>query len=219
MASSSAKHPRQTAEWQRAKAKVLKRDQYRCQQCGMAESVWSGADLQVHHIHPVKHGGGNSLENLIVVCNSCHWKLHRKNPEDNRYPLSLLSEKPPRAPSVDPRNNAYLTDMQKEVIGLLKQFGPMRLKDIIDRTEMTRGYIQTVMQRLGSMGFTGRISRGVYVFITEDEYYRGREVRERRAENENDDPILLDGYIPWGNIDYWCYQDLEDIQEHQEEQL
>lgn len=33
--------------------------------------------LQVHHIVPVKQGGTNNADNLIVLCPNCHYKAHR----------------------------------------------------------------------------------------------------------------------------------------------
>lgn len=33
--------------------------------------------LQVHHIIPVKEGGTNNADNLIVLCPNCHYKAHR----------------------------------------------------------------------------------------------------------------------------------------------
>lgn len=33
--------------------------------------------LQVHHIIPVKKGGTNDANNLIVLCPNCHYKAHR----------------------------------------------------------------------------------------------------------------------------------------------
>lgn len=41
-----------------------------CASCG------AGYDLQVHHVRPVSQGGTNSLENLQVLCRSCHNKIH-----------------------------------------------------------------------------------------------------------------------------------------------
>ena len=46
--------------------KVLFRDSYRCQLCGINNT------LDVHHIKPKGAGGGDSFKNLIVLCRSCH---------------------------------------------------------------------------------------------------------------------------------------------------
>lgn len=41
-----------------------------CHMCGKTEQ------LVVHHIIPVKNKGNRNKENLVVLCNSCHRKLH-----------------------------------------------------------------------------------------------------------------------------------------------
>ena len=41
----------------------------KCELCGSRRS------LEAHHIIPIAFGGGDSLDNLICVCNSCHAKL------------------------------------------------------------------------------------------------------------------------------------------------
>ena len=50
--------------------KVLKRDGYRCQMCGV--TAQDGARLEIDHIHPVSKGGGNELSNLQVLCRDCN---------------------------------------------------------------------------------------------------------------------------------------------------
>ena len=49
---------------------VLKRDNYRCQMCGV--TAQDGAVLEIDHIHPVSKGGGNELSNLQVLCRDCN---------------------------------------------------------------------------------------------------------------------------------------------------
>lgn len=49
---------------------VLKRDGWRCQDCGVMK------DLQVHHIRPRGRLGGDVMQNLITLCASCHGKRH-----------------------------------------------------------------------------------------------------------------------------------------------
>ncbi len=43
------------------------RDNYTCQKCGQ----WQG-ELHVHHIIPLSEDGPDTLENVIVLCVSCH---------------------------------------------------------------------------------------------------------------------------------------------------
>ena len=50
--------------------RVLKRDGWRCQQCGSSNS------LQVHHMQPRSHLGGDVEENLITLCGACHRQVH-----------------------------------------------------------------------------------------------------------------------------------------------
>jgi rubredoxin len=49
---------------------ILKRDDYRCQMCGV--NAKDGATLEIDHIHPVSKGGTNELDNLQVLCRDCN---------------------------------------------------------------------------------------------------------------------------------------------------
>lgn len=49
---------------------VLKRDGWKCQNCGASE------DLQVHHICRRSAQGPDIKENLITLCAACHKRLH-----------------------------------------------------------------------------------------------------------------------------------------------
>lgn len=49
----------------------LMRDGYQCQQCGKTQGR-----LEAHHIHFRKHGGKDTLSNLLTLCESCHHRLH-----------------------------------------------------------------------------------------------------------------------------------------------
>jgi 5-methylcytosine-specific restriction endonuclease McrA len=51
--------------------KVLCRDGWRCQLCGVM------SNLEVHHKEFRSHSGDDSQENLITVCAACHVDLHR----------------------------------------------------------------------------------------------------------------------------------------------
>ena len=49
---------------------VLRRDRWRCQQCG------SRSNLELHHIKFRSHLGTDSEENLTTLCRECHKRLH-----------------------------------------------------------------------------------------------------------------------------------------------
>jgi len=52
------------------RAEVLRRDNYRCMDCGAASS--DGVKLHVHHRKPVSAGGTDDLENLVTNCDQCN---------------------------------------------------------------------------------------------------------------------------------------------------
>lgn len=64
----NATKPRQlSAEWQRLKRKVEKRDRYRCLVCGRGRPE---VQLHVHHIN--SDPNDDRLENLLLLCSDHH---------------------------------------------------------------------------------------------------------------------------------------------------
>lgn len=60
---------------------VLRRDEYKCQDCGWHHEQWNPSDprhLEAHHVQQHAKGGENTAENLIALCNICHDKVHAK---------------------------------------------------------------------------------------------------------------------------------------------
>lgn len=53
-------------EWEELRSQVLKRDEV-CVSCG-------GVATEVDHIRPLAIGGTNELDNLQLLCSSCHRK-------------------------------------------------------------------------------------------------------------------------------------------------
>jgi 5-methylcytosine-specific restriction endonuclease McrA len=49
---------------------VLKRDGWRCQECGAMKN------LQIHHMKRRSQLGDDLMSNLITLCASCHGKCH-----------------------------------------------------------------------------------------------------------------------------------------------
>ncbi len=70
-------------DWQKIRLAVRKRDQFKCQVCGAAET---NREHDVHHMIPfrafiqdgkVNHEEANRLENLTTLCQSCHRKVEQ----------------------------------------------------------------------------------------------------------------------------------------------
>ena len=72
--------------WSRIRQKVLSRDGYSCQICGLVET----SILHIHHIMKKRDGGTDHMDNLITLCPSCHHKADRKlyNPEWTKRPTA-----------------------------------------------------------------------------------------------------------------------------------
>jgi len=70
--------------WSRIRQKVLDRDGYSCQMCGLVKT----SGLHIHHIMKKSDGGTDHMDNLITLCPSCHHKADRKfyNPDWTKRP-------------------------------------------------------------------------------------------------------------------------------------
>lgn len=65
-----------TTRWKSKRLKVLKRDEYRCQECKRYGKT--AAATTVHHINPLRIRPDLRLEswNLVSLCGECHGKMH-----------------------------------------------------------------------------------------------------------------------------------------------
>lgn len=80
---------RKSRKWKDKTGKVLKRDNHTCKSCGEAPAQ------AVHHI-TYDNIYDEPLFELVSVCNSCHFKIHKRNKyqyreEQNRLYRNLLS--------------------------------------------------------------------------------------------------------------------------------
>ncbi|GGK74406.1 HNH endonuclease [Haloarcula sebkhae] len=172
MSDDASVESRDGGEWRLARAQALRRDQYRCQHCDRREGKW-GTDLHVHHIQPTRKGGSHELENLVTLCNSCHNRLHGRYGDEDKLPPKLLEEDRATLGFTDTRiDRSELSDCANEIIDILQSRGPTQLKDIVERSEYSRGYINTEIQRIKSLNYVCRVSRGVYAYVTTLEYRR-----------------------------------------------
>ena len=56
-------------KWAATRKQVIVRDCSKCQACG---KIVVGKDAQVDHVIPKKRGGTDDLENLCLLCLTCH---------------------------------------------------------------------------------------------------------------------------------------------------
>jgi hypothetical protein len=68
---------RSIISWFALRLKVIKRDDYTCQDCGFVAPKIGNYQmedgLEVHHIHPIKDGGDEFDEdNCVTLCHDCH---------------------------------------------------------------------------------------------------------------------------------------------------
>ena len=62
----------QSAEWGKARKRVLDRDGWRCTTCGKP------GRLEVHHLQQLTEGGQPFEDaNLRSLCRACHFRAHR----------------------------------------------------------------------------------------------------------------------------------------------
>ena len=56
----------------RIREEVLRRDNYRCRECGIRVILGKALKQHTHHIQPKSAGGPETLDNLITLCEPCH---------------------------------------------------------------------------------------------------------------------------------------------------
>jgi 5-methylcytosine-specific restriction endonuclease McrA len=57
-------------DWDERRSIVRDRDNYGCAECGV------GNLLHLHHRRPIRQGGTHRLDNLVLLCASCHSEAH-----------------------------------------------------------------------------------------------------------------------------------------------
>ncbi|MFC7216539.1 HNH endonuclease [Saliphagus sp. GCM10025334] len=165
-------------EWRKVREDILDRDGRECQDCGIGDS--DADSLHVHHIRPLDEGGSNEFENLLTLCDSCHFERHA---EDRR-----------KGTLEDIRDIFIQVDVPvlrtKEVA---RRFGdvssintPKKLKKLVGDGFLEKGargvYYRADLEP-GSMnlaGSSGVIVDGSYI---EDGEYIGNEDRTRQCED------------------------------------
>ncbi len=85
----------QRAPNQAQRLALYARDQH-CVDCGLAAQA-----CDIHHVVPWEHGGPTNIDNLVLLCPTCHRKTHRHD-QHHGPPKSHRRKIPPRTPTPDP---------------------------------------------------------------------------------------------------------------------
>lgn len=57
-----------------SKDHLLLRDEFKCQYCGVGDSIGLGSNLTMDHVIPRKNGGRTTWENIVMSCIPCNSK-------------------------------------------------------------------------------------------------------------------------------------------------
>lgn len=74
----------QSQEWKKACSAVWNRDNASCQRCGLKNN--DNISFHIHHIVSFQNEElRDNINNLILLCESCHQWVHSKKNKDNKY--------------------------------------------------------------------------------------------------------------------------------------
>jgi hypothetical protein len=113
---------------------------YACQNCGdTLDDAWMARRfVHAHHMDPLSERGKDEAENLIVLCPSCHAKIHTKmlkieRHEDGLYvtqgdgePRALLRSDEPKARAELRKEVAF-----RQILELFGRLGPERRSEVL----------------------------------------------------------------------------------------
>lgn len=101
------------------------------------EEPGEGEELHLHHRPPQAEGGGNTPVNLVPLCANCH----------NRHHRSVAAG--PALVTVDADAFEYeLTSVDKHVIRVVRQDGPLKIPEIADQLGVTAAHVRSRLMYL-----------------------------------------------------------------------
>lgn len=126
---------------------ALARQRFRCGSCGTHITKLGNAGLsshrfgegaQAHHLRHVKRGGRDSVENCVILCQSCHYSVHeggnyrfgREESVEADYPYFRERS----STLVGKKYDASSLSMSAAGIELLKQIEELRLRPYDDQS-------------------------------------------------------------------------------------
>ena len=121
--------------------KVLERDNFTCRYCGQKAP---DAHLEVDHIIPVSEGGTDDEDNLTTACFACN---------RGKSALSIILKRPRRNGQSKGESNPLSWTNSPDttrfkVFNLLKECGPLAIKTINSKLNISDANTRVAMSRL-----------------------------------------------------------------------
>ncbi len=139
MTAQEAAEYRQTPEWKEMALKCKEHQDWKCWLCGKDH-----LPLDTHHITYKREGGEEIPDDLMALCNPCHFKLHRD-----------VEEIAPRVNEVKAQAEAALQTLCKEIKKMLQEAA----KPIVEEYKNSQGDILAEMLQSYEGAAIGKANR------------------------------------------------------------
>lgn len=99
---------------------VLARDEYRCQCCGLGGETQPSlvATFEIHHLIDVQLGGGDNVDNLVLLCKQCHSLITNYTKAfPNKPHQSFVPEYNPSQEELDMSPNKWIIPLLGKIEG------------------------------------------------------------------------------------------------------
>ena len=90
-----------------------------CQCCLRSlEKLGDNENLEIHHVVPVKYGGADTLDNIWVLCTTCHKEVHHRRVYFNGHMEKFFKAYLAVQRMNETRGNASVTPPQRQETGV-----------------------------------------------------------------------------------------------------
>jgi hypothetical protein len=124
--------PDYPADWEERRERHIEIYGSRCEQCK------STSVIQLHHIKPLKKGGGHKTDNLLILCRDCHQNKHKHSFEKTINKENTLNYNSDFEKKIDQIRNAIYSK-SKIKISYKNMSGKRSTRDILPKRLIAPG--------------------------------------------------------------------------------
>lgn len=165
-----------SAEWKKLGVKVKDIDRHQCAFCG------DPCRLVIHHT-TYEHDGNEDPQELITLCNNCHYETH-KDGLINRDTMNLFSMELLQIAfeAVSPVQGKVFSAMLKEMD--LYNYVNLTYSEIAEKSGVSKSVVNKVIHNLESKGIV-RKGRGKIMFNPDFVHKGGKTAKKRLFDKYN----------------------------------